>query len=96
MSALNVGSPLDENLTSWNTGGFTQEKGLMCAVNVGNLSLLALPFVIIREFTLEKSLINVGNAGSLLPLALAYVIIREFTQEKGLMSVLIVGSLLPK
>ena len=78
-----------------NTGGFIQEKGLTSAVNVGNLLLLALPSIIIREFTLEKRLINVGNVGSLLPLALACVIIREFTLEKGHMSVLIVGSLLP-
>ena len=39
----------------------------MSAVNVGNLLLLALPFIIIREFTQEKRHMSVLIVGSLLP-----------------------------
>jgi len=39
----------------------------MCAVNVGNLLLVVLSYVITREFTLEKGLmsaVNVANPSS--------------------------------
>lgn len=38
LSALNVASSLVEALTLLHTRGFTQGKGLLCAVNVGKTS----------------------------------------------------------
>ncbi|KAK1329829.1 hypothetical protein QTO34_010012 [Cnephaeus nilssonii] len=66
--------------------GFTLEKSLINAVNVGNLLAVAQPFIVIREFTLEKSLINAVNVGYILPGALPYVVIREFIKEKSLIN----------
>ena len=67
----------------------------MSVVNVGNLLLLALVFVIITESTLEKDRMSALNVGSLLTIDGRSFDTREFTQEKSLMCAINVGNLFP-
>ncbi|XP_045439875.1 zinc finger protein 417 isoform X3 [Pipistrellus kuhlii] len=74
---------------------FTLEKGLMSAVNVGNLLSRTITCVVIsRDFTLEKGLIGAVSVGNLLSQTITCVVIRDFTLEKGLMGAVSVGNLL--
>lgn len=77
MSALNVGSVLVKNLSSFNTKEFTLEKGLMNVANVGN-SLAEKPTSFdTGQFILELSLISAVNVEDRLARALAYFDIGE-------------------
>ena len=46
------------------TREFTLEKGLMSAMNVGNLLRLVLSYMLTREFILEKDRMNAVNVAS--------------------------------
>lgn len=67
MSAVNVESRLGIVPNLVNTGEVTQEKGLMSAMNVGNILCENLLSVNIREFTLEKGLRCAGNVQFFVP-----------------------------
>ena len=62
----------------------TLEKGLLIAVNVENVLLVARAFFVIREFTAEKGLMSAVNVGNLFLLAVAFGIIRVHLPRLGL------------
>lgn len=51
---MNVASLIPVDVPSFVFRALTLEKGLMSAVNVGNLFLVAMDFLLIREFTVVK------------------------------------------
>ena len=67
----------------------------MSVVNVGNLLLLALAFVIITESTLEKDRMSALNVGSLLTIGGRSFDTGEFTQERDPMAATTAGKLSP-
>jgi len=58
MRAGNVGNSLAGTLASSYISGFTLEKSLTCAANVGKPTVEVPILFGIRRFTLEKSLMN--------------------------------------
>lgn len=92
LSARSVGSPLEENFTSFCIGEFTLEKNLMSAVSVGNLSPGELSLFYTEECTQEKGLSSAAHVGGPLPVAPYSFYTREFTREKGLTSAVNVGN----
>lgn len=93
MFAVNVQGILTTVQCSF-IGNFRLEKSLTGVVTVGNLLLLFLPSVIIRDLTQEKGLISVQNVGKPLFPSLTFVTIREFILEKDPSSAVFVENLL--
>ena len=91
---MNVGNPLENAVSLFNTVQFILVKNLMSVVNVGSFSAFIPASLDTREFTLEKSHMSVVNVGNPLHNALILFNTVEYILEKSLMSVVNVGNTL--